>query len=173
MGEKVLSFQIHIDAPKETVWEVISNFGNVANLSPGIQKSYLTSDVTRGVGATRHCDLALYGSTVDERIVEWAEGESFRIDIYQSTRLPLIKTSGGSFHVADHEGGTLLTGSLHYTVKHGVFGSLMEKLALRKQLAKEWKIYLAGTKKHIETGTLIDRDTRVPVEAVSPSGARA
>ncbi|MFQ5523503.1 MAG: SRPBCC family protein [Acidimicrobiia bacterium] len=172
MSEKVLSYQIYIDAPRTQVWDVIADFGNVANLSPGIKKSYLTSDITRGVGATRHCDLALYGSTVDERIVEWTEGESFRIDIYESSRLPLIKTSGGSFHVADHDGGTLLTGTLHYSLKYGPIGSLVEKLALRKQLAREWKIFLAGTKKHIETGTLIDRDTRVPVDAVN-AGAKA
>ncbi len=167
MTEKVLTYHIHIDAPKDVVWQKIADFGNVSNLSPGIKKSYLTSETTHGVGATRHCDLALYGSTVDERIVEWTEGESFRIDIYESSRLPMIKTSGGSFLVEEDDTGTRLTGSLHYTLKYGPIGSIFEALALRKQLSKEWKIFLAGTKKHIESGTLIDRETRVPVDAVS------
>ncbi len=167
MADQTISYQVHIDAPQEKVWAAIADFGNVANLSPGIKKSYLTSEVTGGVGATRHCDLALYGATVDERIVEWDEGEGFRIDIYESTRLPIIKTSGGSLQVREHEGGTLLTGSLHTSLKYGFVGDLLYPVVLRKQLTKEWKIFLAGTKMHIETGDLIDRETRVPVDAVS------
>jgi len=30
-----------------------------------------------------------------------------------------------------------------------------------------WKIFLAGVKQHVETGEVIDQDTRVPVDAVS------
>lgn len=167
MTEQTINYQVHIDAPKDEVWAVIADFGNIANLSPGIKKSYLTSEATGGVGATRHCDLALYGANVEERIIEWTDGESFRVDIFESTRLPIIKTSGGSFHVQDHDGGTRLTGSLHSSLKYGFVGDLMYRLVLRKQLAKEWKILLAGVKQHMETGALIERDTRVPVGAVS------
>lgn len=169
MPDRTIKYQVHVDAPKEKVWAAIADFGNVANLSPGIKKSYLTSEATSGVGATRHCDLALYGATLEERIVEWTEGESFRIDIYNSKRLPLIKTSGGSLLVQEHEGGALLTGSLHTSLKYSFVGNLLYPIVLRKQLTKEWKIFLAGVKKHIETGDLIDRDTRVPVDAVSPA----
>jgi len=167
MAERKITYQVHIDAPKDEVWTAIADFGNVANSNPGIKTSYLTSDSTVGVGATRHCDLALYGATVEERIVEWIEGESFRIDIYDSTRIPIIESSGGAFQLEEHNGGTLLTGTLHTGLKYGPVGSAVYSAVLQKQLAKVWKIFLAGVKRHVETGEVIDQDTRVPVDAVS------
>ena len=50
-----------IDAPPSTVWGVLADFGNIADWSPGVKRSFLTSDGPVDVGTTRHCDFAPMG----------------------------------------------------------------------------------------------------------------
>ena len=86
MKQTVITRKVTINAPKQKVWEALADFGNVFKLSPNLKKSYLTSDQQEGIGATRHCDFVNMGAQVEERIVEWDEGESIKIDIYESKK---------------------------------------------------------------------------------------
>lgn len=89
--------EVWIDTPRQKVWKVLADFGNVYLTSPNITKSYATSDQETGLGATRHCDLTLFGANLEERIVGWDEGHSLKIDIYDWENLPIIKTQGAIF----------------------------------------------------------------------------
>ena len=51
-----------IEAPVETVWEVLDDFGDVQRWNSGVKASVLTSDGPVGQGATRHCDFAPFGA---------------------------------------------------------------------------------------------------------------
>ena len=53
-----LTREVRINAPKEKVWDILADFGNIYLFNPGVPKSYLTSDQQVGVGTTRHCDVA-------------------------------------------------------------------------------------------------------------------
>ena len=91
MKKTVINRYVLVNAPKQKVWEALADFGNVQNLSPGVRKSYLTSEQLNGVGAERHCDFSAMGAEVEERIVAWNEGESMEIDIYESKKIPMIE----------------------------------------------------------------------------------
>ena len=170
MVQHVLTYSTLVDAPTEEVWAAIGDFGNVAKVNPNVSNSYLTSDATDGVGATRHCDLSLYGASVEERITEWVDGEKLAIDVYDSNRLPIIEDSTAMMRVDAVGEKTRLTSSLSYSVKYGPVGAVMNRLMLRGQFATAMKRFLAGIKHHVETGALIDRSTPVPVSAVSEAG---
>ena len=90
MKKTIITRKISIKAPKQKVWEALADFGNVFKLSPNLEQSYLTSDQKVGVGATRHCDFVFMGAQVEERIVKWNEGESIKIEIYESKKIPMI-----------------------------------------------------------------------------------
>ena len=64
MQKTRIAHEVAIDAPKQNVWEVLSDFGNVYRTSPNIIKSYLTSDQKQGVGTTRHCDFTSMGAPI-------------------------------------------------------------------------------------------------------------
>ena len=81
MKKTIIERSITINASKQKAWEALADFGNVQNLSPNIKKSYLTSDDTVGLGSTRHCDFYSLGASVDEKIIEWNEGKSIRIEL--------------------------------------------------------------------------------------------
>jgi carbon monoxide dehydrogenase subunit G len=95
--------EIQIDAPREKVWTILANIGSVQDYSPGVVKSYYTSEIKEGVGTSRHCDLLPTG-TVEERIVNWRDGEQYSIEIYDGTEVRY-------------------TGVAHFTLKRGGEGT--------------------------------------------------
>jgi len=146
--------EVHINAPKEKVWEILTDFGNVSLYSPGVLKSYLTSDQQRGVGTTRHCDLATLGliknATLEERIIAWDEGESLEIEIYGGTKTPPFKKAVGAYSLREDNGGTLVSFTVEYSLKFGPVGYLMDKLMFATQSGKAFTSTLASLKHYAE-----------------------
>lgn len=78
--------RIEIEASPARVWEVLADFGNVYRWNPNVSASHSTSVASGGVGATRHCDLK--GGSIEERIVEWRDGRSLTLEIYEAQGSP-------------------------------------------------------------------------------------
>lgn len=102
-----------INAPVETVWTVLKDFGDIQRWSPGVTKSELTSQGPVVEGSTRHCDLAPFGG-VEERIDRFEPNRRLTVNLYQTSKLPM---SGGvaDFNVAAKDDGTELTLNYSYT----------------------------------------------------------
>lgn len=104
----------HIDAPLETVWGVINDFGDIQRWNDGVRASELTSDGPVSQGSTRHCDFAPFGG-VDERIVGYEPNQRMTIDLYQTHKLPISRAIA-DFRIASAGGGTDLTLEYSYTL---------------------------------------------------------
>ena len=102
-----------IEAPTETVWEVLDDFGNIANWSAGVKRSALTSDGSVGEGTTRHCDFTPLGG-VNERIEAYVPNELMSVNIYETFKMP-ISGAVADFKLASDGDGTLLTLDVSYT----------------------------------------------------------
>ena len=157
--------EVEINATKEEVWKAISSFGDICHASPGVLKSYVTSEQKEGVGATRHCDFAMMGATAEERILEWKEGESLKIEIYELKKLPGIKTMMADFTVRAENDKTILRADLHYSMKNSFF-DIMNALMMKGMNTKNWNTVLAGHKKYIETGERVVKDTVLEIDKV-------
>ena len=144
------SDQIHIEAPKEKVWEVLADIGGIYKWNPGVMYSYATSEDSQGVGATRHCDLIGQRGYLEERVMDWREGEGFKIRVYD-TDLP-IRKNVVRFSLDGDEDGTVVRVNPDYTVKYGAMGSIMDRLFMRRRVKKGMEGLLAGLKYHLETG---------------------
>ena len=96
-----------IGAPLEKVWEVLDKFGDIAEWSPGVKSSELTSDGPVSKGSTRHCDFAPMGA-VNERIETYIPNQRMTVNLYETFKLP-IAGAIADFNVAEHEDGTALT----------------------------------------------------------------
>ncbi len=145
--------QIRIDAPREKVWEALGDFGNIYKWNPGITRSRLTSEQTKGIGATRRCDLP--SGYVAERIMAWREGQHMVIDIYE-TSLPL-KRNVVELAVREDGNGTTVTVTPDYAFRYGPLGALLDVLFGRRQIERGFDGLLQGLKRYVETGEEVER----------------
>jgi uncharacterized protein YndB with AHSA1/START domain len=111
-----------IDAPVETVWAVLNEFGDIYKWAPGLTASKLTSDGPVAKGTTRHCDFAPFGG-VDERIERYEPNARLTVDLFATFKLP-ISSATADFSIAAKDGGTEL--NLHYSYTPNMLGRLMK-----------------------------------------------
>jgi len=165
MKKTKIKNSVIINATKDSVWDILADFGNVQNLSPGIAKSYLTSDIKNGIGATRHCDFTTMGSQVEEKIVTWDKGNSFTIELYDTKNIPMIKGMNAFFELKEHKNGTQLTTVFTYHMNN-MIGDLLNSLKMKKMNQKSWILFLAGIKHHVETGNNVNKNTKLDLAPV-------
>ena len=146
--------EIRIDAPGEKVWAVFVDIGSVQDYSPGVVKSYYTSDIKAGIGASRHCDLFPKG-TVEERIVSWRDREHYAIEIYDWTEVPYIGVA--HFTLKRDGGGTMVSQTMDYRAANHPTGAV-ESRALEELVARVIAGNLLGLKHFTETGEVVTRE---------------
>lgn len=121
-------------APRSAVWSVLADFPNIGTWNGGVKASHATSKATSGVGATRHCDLAPFG-TLEETIAEWVEDERMVVNIDSATKLP-IERGVATFTIGDD------TTEIDYEYEpKGLLGTIMSPL-LPRQLTKGFEGFL-------------------------------
>lgn len=120
-----------IEAPVETVWGVLHEFGDIQRWSPGVTDSELTSQGPVGEGSTRHCDFTPFGG-VNERIDRHEPNKRLTVNIYETSKLP-ISGAVADFNIVPNDDGTDLT--LHYYYTLNRMGRLV-KGSTDKQLRK-------------------------------------
>jgi uncharacterized protein YndB with AHSA1/START domain len=121
----------HIDAPVERVWDVLDNFGDIAQWTSGVKSSALTSNGPVSEGSTRHCDFAPLGG-VNERIETYLPNERMTVNLFETFKLP-ISGAIADFNLAPDESGTALT--LHYSYTPNRMGRVV-KGTTDKQMRK-------------------------------------
>ncbi len=149
--------QIAIDAPAEQVWEVLADFGNVYKWAPAVTHSYSTSESNGGPNSSRHCDIRGFGS-VDEDILEWAEGKSFR---YSATPLGPIGESVSLWAVEPRGDGSTVILEFEYGTRFGLAGALLNALFMRRKLEKALAKGLDALKQYVEMGETVGSDTQL------------
>lgn len=155
-----------IDAPRSRVWEALRDIPGIQTWNPGVPSSHSTSETTEGMGATRHCDFTMPGSSVEERVVEWDDGHSYTIEIYDGTKLPPFKTARATLSIDEVDGRTVTHARMEYDLKMGVLGRLMNVMMVRSQFGKSFSGLLAGLKHHVETGEQVTADTQLDLAGV-------
>lgn len=156
--------EVWINAPQEKVWAALADFGNIYIFNPIVTTSHLTSTRPNGLGATRHCDFK--GGSIEERIIEWTNGRSMQVEIYAGKNAPPFKKAVATITVKEKVGGTLVKGSLNYSMKFGPIGLLMDKLMVTPQFGPAWTGLFAGLKHYIETGESVPNLKAVSLEPV-------
>lgn len=145
-----ITSEIRINAPKNEVWNIIADLGAIENFHPGVTKSYYTSEVKNGVGASRHCDLLPAGS-IEETATEWHEGEGYVLEVRGGEGLPPFKKAHIHFTLKEDGQETVATMSLEYTLKFGLIGKLMDAWKVRPLFRKVVPRVMAGLKKYSES----------------------
>lgn len=162
-----LSAQVHIDAPRDVVWDALSDFGGTWKYNPNVLTSRSLTDANSGIGAERHCDLTFAGANVQERILEWDDAGSYALEIYAGDKLPPIKNIIARLSVSERDGKTVAEGTMSYDTKFGAIGWVLDRVMIRKQFGRAWQGIFAGLKHHAETGDLVEKGVRLPFDEVT------
>ena len=129
-----------IDAPKEKVWEAISDISNIDLWVDPILSAHCEGDVKKGLGAQRVCHLK--GSmTVREKFVQWEENDSLT---YVAEESKYFKSAKNKWSVKTENGKTLLTTESEVVLKFGMLGRLLGPvmyLASKKWEKIRWRRY--------------------------------
>jgi hypothetical protein len=156
---------IHVDlktaASPDRCWELLKDYQNIAFFNPYVEKSFLLGEQqAHGVGALRQCNFTDGKNFIKERIIDWQEGESFTVDIYEGT-MPVnnIKTSLGI--TPNATGGAQLYMHMEYTPKWGFVGSVLNRLVMKSQFEK----MATGVLKGLEEKAL--QSTSLPTKDVA------
>jgi hypothetical protein len=149
--------QVQIEAPAERVWGLLADLGGVVNYHPFVTRSFYNTEQETGTGASRVCEFGP-GSAVEERAIEWKEGESYTlaIDFIKGPKPP-VRDQRARVSVGKSVDGTLATIEMSYKPKLGPLGMMMDRLMIRPRFEKILAGVMAGLKRHAETGEPIDQ----------------
>jgi len=162
--------QIKINKPVNEVWKALADFGNICHGHPSVKKSYVTSEQKEGIGATRHCDFTMMNAAAEERIIEWNEGKNIKIEVYELKNMPGMDSSKFDLQVETLDNNSsILTGTMMYNMKNAFF-DLINSVAMKRANATVVSGIMAGHKKYIETGEIINNKTPLELDKVIKLG---
>ncbi|MFQ5509768.1 MAG: SRPBCC family protein [Leptospirillia bacterium] len=138
----------HIRAPRVTVWEWLADYTNIHRFHPLLNTVTQETPEACGIGAVRRCDLK-DGQFLRERVVDWNEGEWYRVEIFESS-MPLA-SAFGTLGVSDAaDGGSEAYMIMDYTPKFGPLGRLMDRMMMRRMMGGMMQQVLAALAQSVE-----------------------
>ena len=152
----VVTASREIAAPVSKVWATLSDFGGIHRYNASVESSPINEGTpSSGLGAERICYL-YDGNQIQERVVESVDEKKLSIEIFE-TSMPLKNARGVFTLTALPTGGTRVAVSMHYEVKYGPIGMLMDFLMMKRMLGPAMSRLLAGLDHHISTGETIEK----------------
>src|SRR5215475_13829291 len=140
--------EIVINAPLESVWEILSSVDQLQNYDPTVQRSKATTRNNTGVGASRRVDMKDGEHWFEERTTLCRPNEALQIEL-TACNFP-IDGLRHSYTFEHQSGQTKVKQVMEYDVKYGVLGKLMDALVLRKRTDVGIKKFFAGLKEYAE-----------------------
>jgi hypothetical protein len=158
MKLKNIHQQMQIEVTPETMWAILSQYGDVSRFHGGVVESHKEagSENKASPGCERMCNIVDLGLhiTLKERIVNYVEGESYQYEVYEWKNFPIRKMLFGFRIFSTEKAGTVLAIDIDYKAKPAFLTPLMA--GKMRRLAGD---VLLGYKHYAETGEM-----RVPIK---------
>ena len=140
-----VSRRVHADT--QTVWRILADFGGMSKFNPFLSHSALLGEQsapkTCGVGTHRQCDMKVAKLYLREKIVDWKEGASYTVHIYESM-MPVNELFTTIGVVPDGAGRSEVHMRSEYVPKFGALGVIMDVLFLRMTMRFMFNRVLKG-----------------------------
>jgi len=142
---------IGIDAPLDTVWSILENFGNVSAWAPYMRSSTLIGNQKTGVG-TRRKLLHDWGFRLEEKVTGWDAGRGFAFDVIKAP-YPM-KNVRETWAIEHGNGHTTVASTVEYAMGLGWIGSVLDACLVQHVVRREMRSGLRGLKAFAELGML-------------------
>ena len=137
---------ITVDADVDTVWATVADLDEVTRWNPNVTAASCGPG-TYGVGATRTCELTPRGH-IDEVVTSWVPGAELWFAIGSHGG---IRSADMGIVITPAEAGTTVTAITDYHAAFGPLGPVVDRLTMRRSMARMMDAALDGLKEHIET----------------------
>ncbi len=137
-----------VDASQTDIWNVVKQFGNIADYHPLVKQSHATNQV-EGIGAMRYCRLIPAG-VMEEEITEWEEGTSITAKVIAGKMLPPCHFMIGRLVITPNGRTTQVKFTFTYQMKFGVFGQVLNQFFIKPQFKSAPVKYVNGLKAYVE-----------------------
>lgn len=128
----VITHQFPARCKPGDLWTVLRDLTAVASYNPSVIAARFVGDRRDGLGAMRECDLRPSGKVV-ERVTVWQDGRALGLEVVESA-WPMHPMSWVTEIVPDGLGARVVQ-RLEYTMKFGLFGSVLNTLVLQRKLS--------------------------------------
>ncbi|GLS36640.1 hypothetical protein GCM10010869_22310 [Mesorhizobium tianshanense] len=119
-------------AGPQTCWALMADFANIDFFNPHLSESYLVDGSPAcGLGTERQCDFKGGKGYIREKVIDWQEGRSYTVDIYDGT-LPVDRTVTTLGLLPQSGGGTRLFMETTYRPRYGFVGVVADHLIIRR-----------------------------------------
>lgn len=145
---------IDIEADTASVWSVVADLDAVAAWNPNVT-SATCGAMSRGVGATRTCELSP-GGWIEEVVSDWVDGERLWFAIGNHGG---IRSADMGVILRTASTGTTVTAVADYHLAFGPLGPVIDQLKVKRQMVRMLDASLAGLKEHVEAKTRAAGDT--------------
>lgn len=145
---KTIETEVTLQAPAQDAWSALREFGDIYVFNPNLTESHLLEgSPTHGLGARRHCTMSDGKNYIREEVIDWQEGESYTVDIYEGT-MPL-RTAQATLRVQPTGAQTCqVSMSLTYEPKFGALGAVLDVVMLRRMMLGSCARVLDGLKEY-------------------------
>ena len=139
--------QIAIATPRQTVWELLADFGGVSKWAPYMKTSHLIGDIQSGIGMRRGMRHA-WGFRFEEAVTQWKDGQGFSFDVF---RAPFPMKNVKESWIIDHSNGhSTVSTQVTYGMHLGPIGKALDWMLVRFIVTREMRAGLRGLKQHSE-----------------------
>ena len=145
---RLLEERVEIRAPAQLVWDVLADFGGVAEWAPYMRTSHLIGDQSSGIGMRRGMRHA-WGFRFEEIVTQWHEGKGFAFDVLKAP-FPM-KDVKEVWVVGTEDGHTIVETQVRYGAHLGFLGSIADWLLVRFVVRREMRAGLRGLKQYTES----------------------
>lgn len=149
MRERHLTVRRQAAATSDSIWAVLADFGNLADVWNGLRASQTIGNRTQGLGARRRVHLSPVGSMI-ETVTEWEQGRALATRNEPSALVPFKEADSRLVLQPDGE-GTALTFDYRYVPRGGPVGRLTGPL-IDRMLRATFESMLAAVEKAASQG---------------------
>ena len=143
-----LEDRIEIDAPRQTVWGILSDFSGVATWAPYLRSCSPVGDVETGVGAYRVL-RHFWGFQLEESVLEWNEGTGFSFAVL---KVPYpLRNVHETWSLEGSNGVVTVMTSVEYETHLGRIGAALDSALIMRLVKREMRAGLEGLKEYAES----------------------
>ena len=123
---------IKVNVPPEKAFSYLKNLENMPEWMPSCKSHKITSKKRYGLGTTTHCVMKQAG-----RIIEWdSEVTEYSENKQMSWHCEKPSRNDGTFEFKPAGKGTEITFIMDYDLPYSIFGALIDKLKVRKDIER-------------------------------------